>query len=134
MSPRSSIPRSNPGWLGRGVRVWVLITLLVGALGSSIGAMNSHALAVLDAVRSVDMAHGTDHPHTHDHSHDDLWLADMDGAARSHLGADHSHDKAHALPGLISLANAVPSRWTRCAIAWCERWPVHRLERPPKAT
>jgi hypothetical protein len=115
------------------LRVWVLLTLLVGALGSSIGAMNSHAFAVLDAVRSVDTSHGADQPHAHDHSHDDLWLADIEGAAHSHLGADHSHDKAHALPILIKLANAAPSGWARRTIAWCERWPVHRLERPPKA-
>ncbi|MBX3608691.1 MAG: hypothetical protein KF871_02250 [Hydrogenophaga sp.] len=99
--------------------------------------MNSHALAVLDAVRSADMPHGADQPNAHDHSnnhsHDDLWLADIEGAAHSHLGADHSHDKAHALPVLIRLANAAPSGWTRRTIALYERWPVHRLERPPKA-
>jgi ABC-type Zn2+ transport system substrate-binding protein/surface adhesin len=118
--------------MGQAVRVWMLMAMLVGTLISSLGALNTHALAVLDAVEATDMARDDDHEHDHGHSHDDGWLANVDGATHTHLGADHSHDKAHALPGLPRLAGSDTPGWARHPVAWSDRLLVHRLERPPK--
>ena len=134
MNPRSPNRSVCPTRLGRAVRVWVMMAMLVGTLISSLGVMNTHALAVLDALGAADMARDSDHDHEHEHgrSHDNGGLANGDETAHTHLGSDHTHDKAHALPGLPKWSGTDTPDWTRRAVAWSDRLLVHRLERPPK--
>jgi len=119
---------SRPRWLSRGVRMGVLLVILVGTLLSSLGALRTHALAMLDAVQHTQAAHDG----THGHSHDDEPLAAYEGASHTHLGSDHSHDKAHDLPAMRVVAVPTIPAWKPRSHNWIDRLVTHRLERPPK--
>lgn len=119
----------RPRWPSRGLRLCVLFVILAGTLMSSLGALHAHALAPLDAVTLHDPAPDDD---AHGHSHDDEPLATGEGAPHTHLGADHSHDKAHALPTMPALGMAAAPPWKARSLARIDRLMPHRLERPPK--
>lgn len=119
---------SHPGWVSRGVRAWVLLVILVGTLLSSVGSLHSHSLAALKAVQHAETVHDD-----HGHSHDDDVLERYSGPLHSHLGADHSHDKAHALPVVPGISASEPPFWGATSLDWLDRLIAHRLERPPKA-
>jgi hypothetical protein len=53
--------------------------------------------------------------------------------SHTHLGADHSHDKAHALPAMPDVMPAMETLRKPTMLAWMDRMTSHRLERPPKA-
>jgi hypothetical protein len=111
------------------MRIYVLVSILIGNLLSSVGALDTHALATLDAVQHTQL----EHDDAHGHSHGDDLLAHYEGTSHSHLGADHSHDKAHALPATrVAVAAPAPDWKPRSAI-WTEQLTAHRLDRPPKA-
>lgn len=123
------IASSHPGWVRKGVRAWVLLVILVGTLMSSVGSLHSHSLAALKAVQHEE----TVHDDSHGHSHDDDVLERYSGPLHSHLGSDHSHDKAHALPDIPSFSASAPPFWGAASPEWLDRLVAHRLERPPKA-
>lgn len=101
----------------------VVIALVLGSMLSSIGLVSSHGLAAVAAVQQQD-----------GHSHDELGsmaTAHTDGLGHPHHGADHSHEKAHALPGAwLTAAPQLPSWWAMSR-PWIEMVAAPRLERPP---
>ncbi len=111
------------------MRLCVLLVILVGTLLSSLGALHAHALAPLDAVQHAQAEHG-DAP---GHSHEDESSAAYEGPSHTHLGADHSHDKAHCLPVMPRLCLNSVTPWKPRPLCWRDRLMSHRLERPPKA-
>jgi hypothetical protein len=121
---------SRPRWLSRGMRLGVLLVILVGTLLSSLGNMQSHGMQTLDVLQHVESAALDD---SHGHSHEDESLVVFDGVSHTHLGADHSHDKAHALPAMPDVMPAMETLRKPTMLAWMDRMTSHRLERPPKA-
>jgi hypothetical protein len=128
MTPPVHAHAPRPRWLGRGVRAWVLLVILVGTLLSSLGVLQTHALATLDALQHAQAVHDD----THGHSHDDDAPALYEAGSHTHLGSDHSHDKAHALPAMPEMGVAAAPPWKPRSHAWIDRLMTHRLERPPR--
>jgi hypothetical protein len=121
---------SRPRWLSRGLRLGVLIAVLLGTLLSTMGALQAHALAPLEALQQVQGEHGDAHGHAHV---DDHRAIAAEGGLHTHLGSDHSHDKAHALPVMPSLGPLAAPLGKPTVLAWADRLMVHRLERPPRS-
>lgn len=96
-----------------GMRWLVLFVILMGTFISSVGGMNSHGIAAIASVSHV-TAVATDTAHDHHHH-----------------GADHSHDKAHALPVTWHMAAPLPPEWIGQTRLWIEMVEASRLERPP---
>ncbi len=126
----------RPKWLGRSMRAWVLLVILFGSLLSSLGAVRSHALAALETARHTQVAHDAAYPSAHDdahgHTHEGDALAAHEGGLHTHLGSDHSHDKAHALPAMQSVPVSTAPLWKPRSHAWIDRLLTQRLDRPPK--
>ena len=123
MTTRTSLP-ARPAALTRGLRWLVLLALVVGTLLAAVGQVKSHGLAELVAT------HQDTHSHedvAHDHHPSGINTA----ADHTHHGADHSHDKAHALPQAWNCATAKPSSWAVTPGHWVELVEAFRLERPP---
>jgi hypothetical protein len=123
----------RPNRAALGVRWLVLVTIMFGALISSIGSTSSHGLAAIAAVLHVAPSFSDE---SHGHSHEDLGgeLAMVDASASAdhhHHGADHSHDKAHALPLAWRSAAPQPPSWWLLVKPWIEMVQASRLERPP---
>ena len=118
----------RPPWLGRSMRACVLLIILFGTLLSSLGVLQTHALAPLDAIQ-IAQAEQDD---SHGHPHEGDPLAAYEGASHTHLGSDHSHDKAHALPAMSGLGMSAAPPWRPRTRAWIDRLMTHRLDRPPK--
>lgn len=112
------------------MRLGVLLVILLGTLLSSLGTLQSHGLQTLDMLQHVESVASDD---SHGHSHEDESLALFDGLPHTHLGADHSHDKAHALPVMPAVVPAMAELRKPAQLAWVDRLTSHRLERPPKA-
>lgn len=111
------------------MRLCVLLVILFGTLLSSLGALHAHALVPLDAVQHAQGKYG-DAP---GHSHQNASPISYESPSHTHLGADHSHDKAHCLPVMPRLGlNSVTPRRPQL-LSWRDRLMSHRLERPPKA-
>lgn len=65
----------------------------VAMLLYAFAAPGTHAPRLHSA--QVEVVVAADHPHSHgDHSHDDMDVAQDDGASQDHHHADHSHEKA----------------------------------------
>ena len=123
------------------MRWLVLFVILMGTFISSVGGMNSHGIAAIASVSHVtavatDTAH--DHAHRHVHSHAQEgggteWVMESLGASADHPhhGADHSHDKAHALPVTWHMAAPLLPEWIGQTRLWIEMVEASRLERPP---
>jgi hypothetical protein len=120
------LPR--PRWLRCGMRLGVLLVILVGTLLSSLGGLHSHGLKTLDVIQHAEATEGD----SHGHSHEEADLALFDGRSHTHLGADHSHDKAHALPLMPAVAPVMKPPGKPLVLAWMDRLAIHRLDRPPK--
>lgn len=117
-------------WLALGLRVWVVTILLVGTLVSSLGQMSSHGIAAVAAVQhDSDAAHG----HSHDDGEPDASWAVGDPAHVHHNNADHTHDKAHALPVTLSIASPPVPVLHPLAHPLAPGHLVFRLDRPPMA-
>ena len=136
--PRPSFLRPNGAVLG--VRWLVLVVILFGTILSSIGGTNSHGLAAIaapfhGAALSLEGSSGQAHGHAHDDEEDgDGGLAVVNPSAaaeHAHHGADHSHDKAHALPAAWRSAAPQLSVWLGHVRPWTEMVQASRLERPP---
>ena len=117
------------GWL-------VLVAILFGTIISSIGATSSHGLAAFPAaLHATPASLDTSREHVHEHAQEDEglgWATQGAGADHHHHhGADHSHDKAHALPvAWHSVAPQLPG-WFGLVRPWIEMVQASRLERPP---
>ena len=117
------------GWL-------VLVVILFGTIISSIGGTSSHGLAAFQAALHITPTSldTSDEP-VHEHAQEDEgigWVTQGAGADHPHHhGADHSHDKAHALPvAWRSVAPQLPG-WFGLVRPWIEMVQASRLERPP---
>ncbi|MBN9369451.1 hypothetical protein [Hydrogenophaga sp.] len=129
MTSVSAYP-SRPRWLSRGMRLGVLLVILLGTLLSALGNLQSHGIQTLGVFQHAESAALDD---SHGHSHEDESLALFDGLSHTHLGADHSHDKAHALPVMPDVIPAMEALRKPAMLAWMDRLTSRRLERPPKA-
>ena len=117
------------GWL-------VLVVIMFGTIISSIGGTSSHGLASFQAALHVTpTSMDTSHEHVHEHAHEDEGIGLVTQSAGAdhphHHGADHSHDKAHALP--VAWHSAAPQLpgWFGLVRPWIEMVQASRLERPP---
>lgn len=132
----SSMRPSRPAL---GMRWLVLVVILFGTLISSVGSMNSHGLAALVAgfhdapsMESTSHEHERDHDHSHEVEDDELeMMGHVAPPDHPHHGADHSHDKAHALPAAWETTSPLLPVWIGVVRPWAELVQVSRLERPP---
>ena len=119
------------------VRWLILLVIMFGTIFSSIGGTSSHGLAAFPTalnVTSVPLDPSHEHVHEHAHGADGVEVASQSaGADHPHHGADHSHDKAHALPALWSSAALPLAGWFGLVRPWTEMVQASRLERPPKS-
>ncbi len=119
------------------MRWLVLLVILMGTFVSSVGGMNSHGIAAIAAAaHATPELQGNSHDHTHGHSHEDgdsEWAvaSHVAGGDHPHHGADHSHDKAHALPITWEVAAPQLPVWIGQVRLLREMVQVSRLERPP---
>lgn len=119
----------RPWWVV-GLRVWVLAILMLGTLASSLGQLSSHGIA---AMATFQHDEEVEHGHAHE---DDVSLASPTHDAPTHVhhnSADHSHDKAHALPAQLALAQTATPVWRALAHPLAPGRLVFRLDRPPMA-
>lgn len=125
----------RPNGAALGLRWLVLVVILFGTIISSIGGTSSHCLAAIAAALHVTPASlDTSHEHMHEHAHEDggIGLLTQSAAAdHPHHGADHSHDKAHALPAIWRSAAPQLPGWFGLVRPWIEMVQASRLERPP---
>jgi len=132
MTPRLSYSL-RPNRAALGMRWLVLMVIMFGTIISSVGGTNSHGIAASAAALHV-APMSLDTPHEHAHEDGDSGLAMVSHGATAdhpHHGADHSHDKAHALPALwSSVAPQLPG-WFGLVRPWIEMVRASRLERPP---
>lgn len=119
----------RPNRAALGMRWLVLLVILLGTIISSIGSTNSHGIAAALHVSPTSL----DTSHEHAHEDGDSGLEMLHGAAADHPhhGADHSHDKAHALPVIWSSAAPQLPGWFGIVWPWIEMVQTSRLERPP---
>lgn len=136
MSPR--LCRSlRPGRAALGVRWLVLLVILFGTFISSLGGTNSHGIAYISAsLHAAPPVSHTADAHAHGHAHEDVDSALAMGdhvavADHPHHGADHSHDKAHALPEAWGSPAPLLPGWFGDVRPWMEMVASSRLERPP---
>jgi len=106
----------------------VLITLIWGIFVSSVGLTTSHGLAGLAVAE-----HGAVSSEAHGHVHDeDVQVADPVGG-HPHHAADHSHDKAHALPEQLAVAPTASPERIAVDQPWSPGLEAGRLDRPPRS-
>lgn len=111
----------------------VLIVIVVGTIISSIGLTSSHGLAAISAGHPS-ASQPADEPHGHSHGDQDDEDAAVDGLLggdHAHHAVDHSHDKAHALPGRWHSAATQTPGWCGQVRPWVEMVQASRLDRPP---
>lgn len=116
-----------------GMRWLVLVVIMFGTIISSIGSTSSHGLAAISAtLHAAPSSPGE----SHEHVHEDEDIAMVNQGADTdhpHHGADHSHDKAHALPVAWGSASPQLPSWRVVVRPWIEMIQASRLERPPMA-
>jgi len=128
---------SRPDRAVLSMRWLVLIVILFGAILSSIGGTNSHGLAAMGAsLHTAPVSSNASHEHAHVHEDDgeDSALAMVIPGAEvdhPHHGADHSHDKAHALPAAWQSSTPQLPGWFGLVRPWMKMVRASRLERPP---
>ena len=123
---------TRPDRAALGMRWLVLLVILFGTLLSSVGGMSSHGIAAIAAVSQVSPASSdTEHGHVHEDGEGD-WVSGHGASAdHPHHVADHSHDKAHALPITWSMAVPLLPGWIGQARLRIDMAEASRLERPP---
>lgn len=119
--PPISTRRTRQSWLGRGLRVWVVLLLLAGSLLSALGHLNSHGLAAMAVAQ-----------HGHAHDDGDGAAAGLDATQAQHNNADHSHEKAHALPGRWAVPMPAGAVRRPLAHPLGPDWIAAGPERPPR--
>ena len=120
------------GWL-------VMVVVLFATIISSIGRASSHGFAAFPAALHVtakflDTFQKHVHEQAHEQAREDGGIGGVTQSAGSndhHHGADHSHDKAHALPVAWSSAAPQLPGWFGHVRPWIEMVHASRLERPP---
>lgn len=117
-------------WLALGAHAWVVLVLVLGALVSSLGQVRSHGLAAMAVAQHTD--HG-DHGHVHETDELEGEVLSGDTGHVHHNHADHSHDKAHALPSALPWAALAVPVWRPLTHPLRAGRTVPRLERPPMA-
>lgn len=122
-------PFHRHAWPMKDWRVWLVAVLLLGMLLSSLGHTSSHGIA---AIAGVQHGQNTDHGHSHDDEPDGP-LTTSDASHAHHNSADHSHDKAHALPLKLSIHLPEAPIWRPLTHPLDAGWVVFRLDRPPMA-
>ena len=119
--------------------VWWLVAmaLVLGAVLSPVGTLNSHGLAEITSVQHgthCDVAGACEH--LHEHAADDMAtdvVHHSASAEHAQHSADHAHDKAYVLRGALSLPMPRPTHWQAIAAPRVERMVPSRLDRPPMA-
>jgi hypothetical protein len=121
----------RPNRAAPGVQWRVLLVFMFGTIISSIGGTSSHGLAALTSAVHVTPL-SSDESHEHVHEDEGIGLVNQSASANHpHHGADHSHDKAHALPATWSTAAPPLPGWFGLVRPWIEMVQASRLERPP---
>ena len=120
----------RPTGAALGMRWLVPLVILFGMIISSIGGTNSHGLAAISA--TLHTAAGGPRGHLHeDQGGESTMVYQSPAADHPHHEADHSHDKAHALPvAWSSVAPQLPG-WWGLVRQWIETVQASRMERPP---
>ena len=123
----------DPNRAALGMRWLVLVAIMFGAVISSFGGTNSHGIA---AITETLHAAATPSDQSHELAHDDgdnglATLSHGAAADHPHHGADHSHDKASALPAAWGSAAPSLPGWFGFVRPWIEMVRASRLERPP---
>lgn len=138
LSMAAPLTRSmRPDRAALGMRWLVLLVILFGTIVSSVGGMNSHGIAAIAVLSHVSAATSeTEHVHAHGHVLEDghgerVGESHGPSADHPHHGADHSHDKAHALPAAWHTAVPMLPAWLGQAKLYIELVEASRLERPP---
>lgn len=123
----------RPNGAALSVRWLVLVVIMFGTIISSIGSTGSHGLAVISAALHVAPPSSAEsHGHVHEDRGGELAMKNQSaGTDHPHHGADHSHDKAHALPVAWSSAAPQLPGWWGLGRPWIEMVQASRLERPP---
>lgn len=126
-------------WPRLPLAMWWLVAmaLVLGAVLSPIGTLNSHGLAEIAAIQhgapcDEDMACGHEHEHVEEGEAPGV-VHHSTSAEHAQHSADHSHDKAHAPRGALSQPMARPTSWLAIAAPRVERMAPSRLDRPPMA-
>ena len=132
MTPRLSLSL-RPNRAALGMRWLVLVAIMFGAFISSVGGTNSHGIAAIaEALQANPTPSDKSHPHAHNDGDSELAMVSHGAAAdHPHHGADHSHDKAYALPAAWSSAPPLLPGWLGLVRPWIEMVRASRLERPP---
>jgi hypothetical protein len=113
------------------MRWLVLLVILWGTFASSVGGTNSHGIAALADEIHADPGLSVAAP-GHAHADEDgAWAAHGATADHPHHAADHSHDKAHALPAAWRANAPLLPLWFGHTPVWIESVEPSRLERPP---
>lgn len=121
----------RPNRAALGMRWLVLLVIMFGTILSSIGGTSSHGLAAFTTALHV-TPFSSDDSHEHAHEDEGIGLVNQSAAAdHPHHGADHSHDKAHALPAAWSSSAPQLPGWFGLVRPWIEMVQASRLERPP---
>ena len=123
----------RPAMAALGMRWLVLVVIMFGTIISSIGSTSSHGLAAISAtLHAAPSSPDEQHGHVHEDQGGELALVDQSaGADHFHHGADHSHDKAHALPVAWGSTSPQLPGWRVVVRPWIEMIQASRLERPP---
>ena len=118
--------------------LWLLLwVILFATIVSSVGGMYSHGIAAISAVSHVSATFSvTEHDHAHSHAGEDgdgdrVEVSQGVSTDHPHHGADHSHDKVHALPTTWSVAAPQLHVWIGQGVLRIEMVGASRLERPP---
>lgn len=116
-----------------GMRWLVMVVILFGTIISAVGGTNSHGLASMaTALQVTRLSSDESHEHLHVNSGGESAMVSQSAETDlPHHGADHSHDKAHALPVAWSSAAPQLPGWRGLIRPWIEMVQASRLERPP---
>ena len=122
-----------------GMRWLVLVVIMFGTNISSVGGTNSHGLAAIaTALHATAFSTHESHEHALEHAHEDEaeeegigWVTQSAAADHPHHGADHSHDKAHALPAAWNPAAPQLPGLFGLVRPWVEMVQASSLVRPP---
>ena len=128
----SSMSSFSPKLTSKCVRCFVMIAILLGTLISSQGVFSSHGLAAITPDHSSTFSASKSQSHSHTNQGEaSAEQTDIVDAHHPHHTADHTHDKAHALPTCWTSSSDMRPDWCPKVHPKIEMIQASRLERPP---